>query len=159
MGKSKAEQRREAIERLKKIESHSTYLDLIKAILGVKCDDTTLKQDADNIIDLLTDYEPDERYMRLPVDADGVPIHINDTLEWSDGERLTVVGIGSGVVFYDDDDGVQWTMTVNKHHYHKLTVEDVLREFCDEVRRCCDTEDTIAEYAAKLQLKEEVDEA
>jgi hypothetical protein len=41
------------------------------------------------------------------------------------------------------------------HHYKKPTVEDVLREFGDEVQRCCDTEDTIAEYAKKLQLREE----
>ncbi len=34
----------------------------------------------------------------------------------------------------------------------KPTVDDVLREFADEVQRCCDTEDTIAEYAAKLRL-------
>ena len=156
MGKSKAEQRREAIERLKKIESHSTYLDLIKAILGVKCDDTTLKQDADNIIDLLTDYEPDERYMRLPVDADGVPIHVEDTLEWHDGERLTVIGIGSGVVFYEDDEGVQWTMTGNKRHC-VLSVEDVLREFVGRWLGT-ETEDEPAlydEYAKKLRLKED----
>ena len=117
------------------------------------------KSKAEQRRDLLTDDEPDERYMRLPVDADGVPIHLGDTLKWPDGGRLTVIGIGSGVVFYDDDDGVQWTMPVNKRHYHKPTVEDVLREFGDEVRRCCDTEDTIAEYAKKLQLREEQDEA
>ena len=116
------------------------------------------KSKVDQRRDLLTDDEPDERYMRLPVDADGVPIHLGDTLKWPDGGRLTVIGIGSGVVFYEDDEGVQWTTTGNKHHC-VLSVEDVLREFGDEVRRCCDTEDTIAEYAKKLQLREEQDEA
>ena len=31
------------------------------------------------------------------------------------------------------------------------TVEDVLREFGDEVQRCCDTEDTIAEYSDRIR--------
>lgn len=35
------------------------------------------------------------------------------------------------------------------------SVEDVLREFADEVQRCCDTADTISEYAAKLRLADE----
>jgi hypothetical protein len=92
----------------------------------------------------------------LPVDADGEVIRLGDELQWDDGERFTVIGIGGDCVFYVNDDGIaQWTLAGNKRHYHKPTVEDVLREFCDEVQRCCDTEDTIAEYAKKLQLKED----
>lgn len=118
------------------------------------------KSKVDQRRDLLTDDEPDERYMRLPVDADGVPIHLGDTLKWPDGGRLTVIGIGSGVVFYEDDEGVQWTMTGNKHHC-VLSVEDVLREF---VGRWLDTEIEdepvlYDEYAKKLRLKEDDDEA
>lgn len=164
MGKSKAEQRREAVERLRNLQyvSINELTERNDEIAYVISDGErevgTLKDIADKLIYLLTDDEPNERYMRLPVDADDVPIHVGDTLEWHDGERLTVIGIGSGVVFYDDDDGVQWTMTGNKHHF-VLSVEDVLREFGDEVRRCCDTEDTIAEYAKKLRLKEDDDEA
>ena len=94
----------------------------------------------------------------LPRDADGEVIRVGDEMQWDDGERLTVIGVGNDIVFYVNDDGLggaQWTKANNKRHYKKPTMEDVLREFADEVQRCCDTEDTIAEYAARLQLKED----
>jgi hypothetical protein len=166
MGKSKAEQRREAIERLRNLQYVSINEltecndEIAYAISDGEREVGTLKEIVDKLIYLLTDDESDERYMRLPVDADGVPIHVGDTLEWHDGERLTVIGIGSGVVFYEDDEGVQWTMTGNKRHC-TLSVEDVLREF---VGRWLDTEieDEPAlydEYTKKLRLKEDDDEA
>lgn len=166
MGKSKAEQRKEAIERLGNLQSVSINElterndEIAYTISGGGREIGTLKDIVDKLIYLLTNDEPNERYMRLPVDADGIPIHVGDTLEWHDGGRLTVIGIGSGVVFYDDDDGVQWTMTGNKRHC-VLSVNDVLEEF---VGRWLDTEpeDEPAlydEYAKKLRLKEDDDEA
>ena len=102
--------------------------------------------------------EFEEGYVTLPKDANDEVIHIGDELKWDDGERITVEGIGKGILFYmDSDGGLQWTAAGNKHHYHKPTIKDVLREFADEVRRCCDTEDTIAEYAERLRLKEDAD--
>ncbi len=92
-------------------------------------------------------------YTALPLDADGEPVRIGDVMEWSDGEAFDVIGIGAHTLFYADEHAeAQWTEASDKHHYHAPTVEDVLREFADEVQRCCDTEDTIAEYAAKLLL-------
>lgn len=95
-------------------------------------------------------------WVRLPLDADGVPIRVGDVMEWpTTGETFEVVGIGDGTVFYVDggcDECADWTGASTKRHHHTPTVEDVLREFADEVQRCCDTEDTIAEYAAKLRL-------
>ena len=35
-------------------------------------------------------------YIPVPLDKDGVPIHIGDTLEWSDGTTFEVIGIGDG---------------------------------------------------------------
>ena len=97
----------------------------------------------------------DEHYQLLPVDADGVPIHVGDVMEWCDsGETLTVEGIGRDVLFYIDGGNAEWTAARNKRHRHAPTVEDVLREFVDalDIDRCEDFNATIAEYAAKLRL-------
>ena len=92
-------------------------------------------------------------WVRLPLDADGVPIRAGDVL--TDGECMFVVdelaAFGDGSWSIRNEDGIAWAACDVTHH-HELTVEDVLREFADEVKRCCDTQDTIAEYAAKLRL-------
>ena len=100
-------------------------------------------------------------YTALPLDADGEYIHIGDVMEWCDsGETLTVEGIGSDVLFYIDGENAEWTAARNKRH-HAPTVEDVLREFADEVwNRCCEgatasdsgIDELVAECAAKLRL-------
>ena len=100
--------------------------------------------------------------VRLPTDADGEPIHIGDVMEWCDsGETLTVEGIGRDVLFYIDGENAEWTAARNKRHHHEPTVEDVLREFTDEVwNRCCEgatasdsgIDELVAECAAKLRL-------
>ena len=102
--------------------------------------------------------------VRLPVDADGVPIHIGDVMEWpTTGETFEVVGLGDGVLFYveDGEERADWTEASTKRHYTPPTVEDVLREFTDEVwNRCCEgatasdsgIDELVAEYAAKLRL-------
>lgn len=72
----------------------------------------------------------DVDYIALPVDADGVPIHVGDVMEWCDsGETLTVEGIGRDVLFYIDGENAEWTAARNKRHHHAPTVEDVLLEF------------------------------
>ena len=102
--------------------------------------------------------------IRLPVDADGVPIHIGDVL--TDGEytftayELAVYGDGSWSIC--NEDGNAWAACDVTHH-RPPTVEDVLREFADEVwNRCCEgatasdsgIDELVAECAAKLMLKE-----
>lgn len=92
-------------------------------------------------------------WVRLPVDADGVPIHVGDVMEWDNGtftvHELKVTE--DGWTTWDEQHG--YTVHADECRHHRApTVEDVLREFADEVRRCCDTADTVAEYAAKLRL-------
>lgn len=100
----------------------------------------------------------------LPVDADGVPIHVGDVME---GEKI---GGGFGepfeVVGYIMSNGELEPMDKYKsprkrkysHHHHEPTVEDVLREFFEEVGdglhtlKAVDTQVIIAKYAAKLRL-------
>ena len=96
-------------------------------------------------------------YTPLPVDADGEAIHVGDVMEWDNGtftvHELKVTE--DGWTTWDEQHG--YTVHVDVCHHHAPTVEDVLREFADEVQRCCDTSDTIAEYAARLRLAEGVD--
>ena len=53
------------------------------------------------VIGLITDVvrEIAEKYMKLPVDADGVPIHVDDEMIYlNGGKRFTVKMIGNGFV-------------------------------------------------------------
>ena len=96
--------------------------------------------------------------IRLPVDADGVPIHVGDVMEWCDsGETLTVEGIGSDVLFYIDGENAEWTAARNKRHHHEPTVEDVLREFAYGLGVPV-ADSYVAAAATKLRLVEGVDE-
>ena len=103
-------------------------------------------------------------WIRLPVDADGVPIR--------PGDELVIFETGEHIRAYDIelyDDG-RWCVgdyeTMDSIHPDRLrhraqTVEDVLDEFANAVLGCDNTEDSvqrvIAEYAAKIRLAEEVD--
>lgn len=98
-------------------------------------------------------------WVKLPLDADGIPIRIGDVMEWPDTSTAEVVGIGDGTFFYveDGEDAADWSSASDKIHHHAPTVEDVLREFADRVCNSghqwgLDAADTIAEYAAKLRL-------
>lgn len=100
----------------------------------------------------------DAEWMRLPKDADGVPIHIGDVMDGTcpSGKHVngTVNAIGDGVFWLSN---VQFSLKPDyMHHYHAPTVEDVLREMAD---RCYADEDEprdrdaiVAEFAAKLRL-------
>ena len=110
-------------------------------------------------------------YTALPVDADGVPIRIGDVMEniVCPPVHREVTGVGVEC-FYGWDDGngrySQFGANCYRHH-HAPTVEDVLREFAQEMNEnlgmytgeAIDADEwrkaderTIAEYAAKLRL-------
>lgn len=101
------------------------------------------------------------------LDADKRPICIGDKVDSDHHEDGTV----TGVQFYAANGGIRtlvavrpdgWDVatwhTPNEYHHHKPTVEDVLHELVDEWVMADSTEDeeaAIAEYAKKLQLREE----
>lgn len=111
-------------------------------------------------------------YTALPVDADGVPIHVGDSIEIINGEPGTCVAIelldrGDWLVSMRPtgwDTATLFTAEQVRHH-HAPTVEDVLREFAHvgiriaakhgikagEIDFYAD-EEAIAEFAAKLRL-------
>ena len=97
-------------------------------------------------------------YTALPVDADGVPIHVGDVMELDSGAVEEVESMhyyGSG----------GWTTTTTHNatampsiirHHHAPTVEDVLREYalkCEEAGNSGpEVKRLAAEYAARLML-------
>lgn len=102
-------------------------------------------------------------WVELPKDADGVPIHVGDVMEFSEFEiehpvTRTVEGIGQGTFFaWCGERGYQQHDAKRYRHHTPPTVEDVLAEFADKVCNSghqwgLDAADTIAEYAAKLRL-------
>lgn len=110
------------------------------------------------------DFEAREHHgwVKLPVDANGEPIHIGDKVtEHEDGHTFKVDGFmdwgGEWWVFMRD--GIQAPAS-RCTHYHAPTVEDVLSEMLNEAfpsdftHRSEAIEAMVAEYAAKLQLKE-----
>lgn len=111
-------------------------------------------------------------WVKLPVDADGVPIRIGDKVtEHEDGHTFKVGGFmdwgGEWWVFMCD--GIQAPAS-RCTHYHEPTVADVLeeylaereelgdRDYCvdDDARAAWDRElaELNAEYAERLQLRE-----
>lgn len=106
-------------------------------------------------------------WIRLPKDADGEYIRIGDVMEWvryeDDDPTIvrTVSGIGNGVFFaWSDEQGRYAQYEANAYrHYHALTVEDVLAKFalaCEDADNAgLEVARIIAEYAAKLQLRED----
>ena len=125
---------------------------------------------AESIADMTDERMAEHGWARLPVDADGVPIHIGDVMDFSKNvTNLVVLGVGccdngdsdAGVFVRQKEDYVWYNASFLRHH-HQPTVEDVLREFAIRAIRDSecgmgDLDETCAEYASKLRLAEEVD--
>lgn len=68
-----------------------------------------------------------ERYMELPLDADGVPIHVGDVVRINGlSGTLPVDGIGCERVWFMHNGNAGFTTVMNVHHFKPRTVEDVL---------------------------------
>ena len=94
-------------------------------------------------------------YTALPVDADGVPIHVGDVMEniVCPSVHREVTGVGVEC-FYGWDEGngrySQFDVVCYRHH-HAPTVEDVLREFAYGLGVPV-ADSYVAATAAKLRL-------
>ena len=120
---------------------------------------------AESIIDMTDENMAESGWVRLPVDADGVPIHVGDVMENIVCPPVHREEMGVGVeCFYGWDDGngrySQFDVNCYRHH-HEPTVEDMLREFAEKITDSQvpgvhpTYEEAIAEYAAKLTLRGE----
>ena len=108
-------------------------------------------------------------WVRLPKDADGEYIHIGDVMDSDHLEDGTV----DGIQYFKSMQNMRMLIAVRPHnwdtptwydpeeyrHHHEPTVEDVLREFsCVLMGKRefdGDVAEAVAEYAQKLQLREE----
>lgn len=105
--------------------------------------------------------ESEDGWVRLPVDADGVPIRVGDVMEnvIHPPTHREVTGVGVECFYaWEDGCGRYSQFDANCYrHYHAPTVEDVLREFAREIDADAYgiTDAKVAEFAAKLQLRED----
>lgn len=116
--------------------------------------------------------EIEERYILLPLDADGVPIRVGDVLESRangyDG-TLTVFSVGNGIVVGDHD--IEWIMQNPGKWFHVAsfcthikprTLEDVLSDFAVTLTKASDKTNGVAkavdEYAKEIRELMGVDE-
>lgn len=95
----------------------------------------------------LIEEEISDNYMRLPVDADGVPIHLYDKLLKSTGAAEStygeVVGISDDSVFFNAKQGWESNWSKCTRHVKPRTLEDVFRDCCDEYHEACKSEYTM----------------
>ena len=100
--------------------------------------------------------ESEDGWVRLPVDADGVPIRVGDVVEWVDEPNVSRVV--SSIQLAEDGWWVYVGGTGRRpdkyRHHHEPTVEDVLREFAREIDADAYgiTDAKVAEFAARLRL-------
>ena len=97
-----------------------------------------------------------ERYMELPVDADGVPIHVGDRLHGV-YETFEVCAVSEHYAYWAE--GKHWDKASECRHVKPDTVESLLEEFCRELGKrglfdsygviCCNG--IVSEYADKLR--------
>lgn len=116
------------------------------------------------------DYFTDKRetleehgWVKLPVDADGVPLKVGDVVTMQllfggeskplvvDRMELSHGRDGDLWCVALDTDKECWNQPSLMRHYTPQTVEDVLEEFA-QMYIACNDKGTIAEYAAKLRL-------
>ena len=83
------------------------------------------------LADMVADVEAEiaERYMLLPVDADGVPIHCGERMRLDNGHEGDVWLIGVFDIMMSDHTCFDWTKS---HHVKPRTLTDVL---CDLFER------------------------
>lgn len=96
--------------------------------------------------------EVDSRYMELPVDADDVPIRIGDKMCVKRGEGHHDVIAITDKGYMSDQDFIH-VINTKAYHHVKRTVEDVLQEFAYKVCDLNVSDDSIAKYAAELQMR------
>lgn len=147
-----------AIKRLRSMKTvnRDFIVDVCRAFLG-DCE-VTGDELHYTLIELLEQADPDA-YMPLPLDVNGVPIHVGDRLCgcWHDDEAYCQAIVNTSVIavgkqFSRFKEWEYWNVE-GIRHYEEPTVESVLAEFSEHVLRSGYHEaiDAIPEYAKKLR--------
>lgn len=107
-------------------------------------------------LDILDEIEREiaERYIELPVDADGVPWHIGDTVEGHGKVHCMDIN-RHGWAFFGIENAIDPAL---HRHAKPRTVEDVLAGFAAEVEQGRNTIETARKYADELRELMGVDE-
>lgn len=100
--------------------------------------------------------ELDSRYQLLPLDADGEIIHVGDEMFYGD-DVFVVCGVGQengrAAVYYTEEGRYDAYFASVCHHYHKPTVEDLLRRFGSVygATNIDDLDSLVAKYAETIK--------
>ena len=107
--------------------------------------------------------ELSEKYMALPLDADGVPIRIWDVVQFVNreggtGAPVEVCAVSDHYAYYGE--GKHFYKASMCRHVKPRTVQDVLHDMLYEAADACadgstKIEDCIAKYAAELRMVDE----
>ena len=93
--------------------------------------------------------EIERGYMKLPVDADGVPIHIGDKIRWADKGPFEVCGVNEDYAwFYGSDKAASANVC---HHAKPRTLEDVLDDYAKDVYKHGRDVNDVEKYAAEIR--------
>ena len=89
---------------------------------------------AESIIDMTDESMAEHGWVRLPVDADGEPIHVGDEVTFLGHSTVDAIGKDGEVFIFADNwpDGVYAERACDLRHYHAPTLEDVLSDIADE---------------------------
>lgn len=100
--------------------------------------------------------EIEAAYMKLPVDADGVPIRPGDVLTSSSGTDTVAAVDEAGFCYFINDEIPNYTYAA--HYTHKPeTIEDILMDamqwafYMPYATRNLDAEDKVKEYAERIR--------
>ena len=108
-----------------------------------------------------------DNYMRLPLDADGEPIHVGDVMMDGKTPRYAVAVAPESFMMdgYETGSFYRPGLAKNHHHVKPRTLEDVLEDCINEFSHRCtegkyDTRPTVAKYADEIRelLGFEIDE-
>lgn len=138
------------MESIKKLRHHAHVLK------GGSTDYNELFEIADKI-----EAEIAERFMELPLDADGVPIKPGDIMQFRDDAPVRVDSIGNSKCYVGDfgwfggNGGFYGKGTLKCcRHAKPRTLEDVLREFTEKYQYCISDNGrsiTLTKYAAEIR--------
>ena len=140
----------ESIERLRKMDDGM----LVPLGNGQYVHDHSHNDIADEI-----EREISERYIPLPLDADGVSIKVGDEIETRDGEKVTAGFVSwDAVAYFNSANILTWDVAGEMRHIKLRTIEDVLRDYGVDCSHDLGAnpdstiaESTIAKYAAEIR--------
>ena len=110
----------------------------------------------------------DEHYLLLPVDADGVPIHVGDSIVWGESNRIFKIYAvdESGAIGNSGENhslSEHWLSSVNCRHVKPDPVKELLEEFVSShcavacsgkktnEERDAERDAVVDEYAARIR--------